>query len=118
MNDRRLRVSNRKNMFEMLFATGMPFGEKDGLDTTLNGLAKLMQDVQAYDEGAAARFSLCSGWKIGWVLGTKPSSMGYGGLLIARKPVPNRTWSNGKPMANEAICTNNFIFESFAKPRQ
>ncbi|MDG2473910.1 MAG: inositol monophosphatase family protein, partial [Paracoccaceae bacterium] len=34
LNDRRLRVSDRSKMIEMLFATGMPFGEKEGLKRT------------------------------------------------------------------------------------
>lgn len=42
MNDKRLRVSGRKDMLEMLFATGVPFANKDGLENTLNEIKLLM----------------------------------------------------------------------------
>jgi myo-inositol-1(or 4)-monophosphatase len=42
MNDRRLRVSGRKNMSEAVFATGVPFGAKATLPAMLHDLARLM----------------------------------------------------------------------------
>jgi myo-inositol-1(or 4)-monophosphatase len=42
MNDRRLRVSGRKNMSEAVFATGVPFGAKATLPHMLHDLARLM----------------------------------------------------------------------------
>jgi myo-inositol-1(or 4)-monophosphatase len=41
MNDRRLRVSGRREMIEMLFATGIPFGGRPELPRTLRELAAL-----------------------------------------------------------------------------
>ena len=42
LNDRRLRVSGRRDMIEMLFGTGIPFGGRDTLPATLRDLTKLM----------------------------------------------------------------------------
>jgi len=42
LNNRRLRVSNRKLLSEMLFATGVPFATKPNLLTTLKEIEKLM----------------------------------------------------------------------------
>ena len=41
MNDRRLRVSGRREMIEMIFATGIPFGGRPELPRTLRELATL-----------------------------------------------------------------------------
>ncbi|GMG84057.1 inositol monophosphatase family protein [Paralimibaculum aggregatum] len=42
MNDRRARVSQRRDMGSALFATGVPFGAKNSLPETLKDLARLM----------------------------------------------------------------------------
>lgn len=42
MNDRRLRVSSRKEHSEMLLATGVPFGARGGLPETFKELGALM----------------------------------------------------------------------------
>ena len=42
MNDRRLRVSARREVSEMIFATGIPFGTMDTLPETFTELSKLM----------------------------------------------------------------------------
>ncbi|QPH53392.1 inositol monophosphatase family protein [Pontivivens ytuae] len=42
LNDRRIRVSGRRDMIEMLFATGVPFGNMGDLPGTLQDLSRLM----------------------------------------------------------------------------
>ncbi len=42
LNDRRIRVSGRREMIEMVFATGVPFGNKGDLPGTLQDLSRLM----------------------------------------------------------------------------
>jgi myo-inositol-1(or 4)-monophosphatase len=42
LNDSRLRVSARRNMIEMIFATGLPFGGRSDLPETLKDLARLL----------------------------------------------------------------------------
>jgi myo-inositol-1(or 4)-monophosphatase len=41
LNDRRLRVSGRRDMLEMIFATGIPFGGRSDLPVSLRDLAAL-----------------------------------------------------------------------------
>ena len=121
LNDRRLRVSNRKNMFEMLFATGMPFGEKDGLDTTLNELAKLMPRCAGIRRNGAAALDLAyvaAGRLDGYWERNLQAWDIAAGLLIAREAgaLIEGMDKTENPMASgNLICTNNFIFESFAK---
>ena len=55
LNDRRLRVSARKNLGQMLFATGLPFGDRGGLTETLKELARILpRTAGVRREGAAA----------------------------------------------------------------
>ncbi|MEL6478166.1 MAG: inositol monophosphatase family protein, partial [Pseudomonadota bacterium] len=42
LNDRRLRVAGRRDMQSMLFATGVPFGNRPGLTESLQEIARLM----------------------------------------------------------------------------
>ncbi len=42
MNDRRLRVSGRRDLMEMVFATGLPYGGRKDLPETLQDLARIL----------------------------------------------------------------------------
>ncbi|MEO0823017.1 MAG: inositol monophosphatase family protein [Pseudomonadota bacterium] len=42
MNDRRIRVSGRREMIGMLFATGLPFGAQETLPQTMRDLAQIL----------------------------------------------------------------------------
>lgn len=42
MNDRRLRVSGRREMAQMLFATGIPFGSRPGMSEMMHEFARLL----------------------------------------------------------------------------
>lgn len=55
LNDRRLRVSARRDVSSMLFATGLPFGGRDGLQDTFKDLAAILpRTAGVRREGAAA----------------------------------------------------------------
>ena len=58
LNDRRLRVSNRKNLPEMLFSTGIPFGETPHLDLTLQEIEKLMPMCSGIRRNGSAALDL------------------------------------------------------------
>lgn len=58
MNDRRLRVSGRREMSQMLFATGVPFGGRDGLTETLQDIARLMPMTAGIRRFGAAALDL------------------------------------------------------------
>jgi myo-inositol-1(or 4)-monophosphatase len=58
LNDRRLRVSGRRDMIEMLFATGVPFGGRPDLPNTLQDLARLMPRCAGVRRWGAAALDL------------------------------------------------------------
>ena len=58
MNDRRLRVSARRDMSEMVFATGVPFMGSPHLPRTLKELAKLMPRCAGLRRFGAAALDL------------------------------------------------------------
>ena len=57
LNEQRLRVSNRTT-FEMLFATGIPFGESDYLENSLTSIGKLMPSCAGIRRNGAASLDL------------------------------------------------------------
>ena len=58
MNERRLRVSGRRQMHEAVFATGVPFGAKKTLPATLQDLARLMPACAGVRRWGAASLDL------------------------------------------------------------
>jgi len=58
MNDRRLRVSGRRDMIEMIFATGIPFGGRPELPRTLRELATLTPRTAGIRRWGAAALDL------------------------------------------------------------
>jgi myo-inositol-1(or 4)-monophosphatase len=58
MNDRRLRVSGRRQMREAVFATGIPYGAKRTLPATLQDLARLMPECAGVRRWGAAALDL------------------------------------------------------------
>ncbi|MEM9043558.1 MAG: inositol monophosphatase family protein [Pseudomonadota bacterium] len=58
LNDRRLRVSARRDMTTMLFATGVPFGGRDGLPETIRDLSRLMPRCAGVRRFGAAALDL------------------------------------------------------------
>ena len=122
LNDRRLRVSDRTDMIEMLFATGMPFAQKEGLQETLAELANLMpkwagvrrQGAAALDLAYVAAGRLDGYWERGlnaWDIAA--------GLLIAREAgalVEGFNHPLETPLeSGSLICANNLVFKNFAK---
>jgi len=58
LNDRRMRVSGRTEMIEMVFATGVPFGGRSDLPETLQDLARLMPGCAGVRRWGAAALDL------------------------------------------------------------
>jgi len=58
MNDQRLRVSQRRNMIECVFATGIPFAGRGDLPETLQDLARLMPACAGVRRWGAAALDL------------------------------------------------------------
>ena len=58
LNDRRIRVSARRQMIESIFATGVPFGGRGTLPATLRDLARLMPLTAGVRRWGAAALDL------------------------------------------------------------
>lgn len=58
LNDKRLRVSGRTKMIEMLFSTGIAFANKPGLSTTLTEIEKIMPKCSGLRRDGSAALDL------------------------------------------------------------
>ncbi len=58
LNDRRIRVSARRDMNEMLFASGLPFGGHKGLPDTLGDLARVLPGCSGVRRSGSAALDL------------------------------------------------------------
>jgi myo-inositol-1(or 4)-monophosphatase len=86
LNDRRLRVSARRDMSEMLFGTGIPFMGSKLLPRSLQDLARLMPRCAGVRRNGAAALDLAyvaAGRFDGyWERGLNPWDMAAGVLLV------------------------------------
>jgi len=86
MNETRLRVSGRNRMIEALFATGVPFGARDGLGETLQDMARLMPGTAGVRRWGAAALDLAyvaAGRLDGfWERGLKPWDVAAGIVIL------------------------------------
>ncbi len=86
MNDRRLRVSGRREMIEMIFATGVPFAGSKALPTTLKELAVLMPRCAGVRRWGAAALDLAyvaaGRYDAFWERGIQPWDVAAGSLLV------------------------------------
>ena len=122
LNDRRLRVSDRTNTIEMLFATGVPFGTKKGLKSTLKELEKLMPKCAGIRRQGAAALDLAyvaAGRLDGyWEKGIQAWDMAAG-LVIAKEAgalIEGFASPLEDPLTSgSVICANNLIFKNFAE---
>jgi myo-inositol-1(or 4)-monophosphatase len=120
LNDRRIRVSDRANMIEMLFATGMPFDEKQGLDTTLSELARVMPKCAGVRRHGAAALDLAyvaAGRLDGYWERNLNAWDIAAGLLIARESgaLIESLDSVRSPLeTGNLVCANNKIFKNLS----
>ncbi len=86
MNERRLRVSGRRQMIEAIFATGVPFAGRPTLPATLADLARLMPQCAGVRRWGSAALDLAyvaAGRYEGfWERGLHPWDMAAGLLLV------------------------------------
>lgn len=121
MNESRLRVSGRTKMIESIFATGLPFGGRSDLPTTLADLARIMPMVAGVRRWGSAALDLsyvAAGRYDGFWERRLHSWDIAAGILIAREAgaLVEPLIPNGDILADgEVICANNEIFETFAK---
>lgn len=121
MNDKRLRVSGRRNMIESLFATGVPFGGKGTLPATLQDLARLMPacaGVRRWGSAALDFAYVAAGRYDGfWERGLKAWDMAAGIVLVKEAGGFVSGIRDGQdPLeSGSVICGNDQLFEPFRK---
>ena len=120
-NGSRLRVSGRKNMIECLFATGLPFAGRKGLQEALQDMAHLLPLSSGVRRMGAAALDLAyvaAGRYDGyWERGVNPWDIAAGILIVkeaggfieAIKPKEDVLQSG------DLICANTDIFARLAK---
>ena len=120
LNDRRLRVSGRRDMTEMLFGTGVPFAGTEGLPATLRDLSRLMPRCAGMRRNGAAALDLAwvaAGRLDGfWERGLKPWDIAAGLLLVQEAGgFVEALTPGGRPFeTGDVIAANAEVFESFA----
>ena len=86
LNDRRIRVSKRKNLDGALLGTGFPFGESANIDRFLETCRTLMPVTAGIRRAGAATLDLayvaCGRLDGFWEFGLKPWDIAAGALLI------------------------------------
>ncbi|WP_434613189.1 inositol monophosphatase family protein [Tabrizicola sp. M-4] len=121
MNDRRMRVSGRREMHEAVFATGVPFGAKSTLPATLQDLARLMPACAGVRRWGAASLDLAyvaAGRYDGyWERELKAWDIAAGILLVKEAGGFVSAIRDGdEPLVKGAvICGNEPLFEPFRK---
>lgn len=112
LNDKRLRVSGRRNLNEALFATGIPFAATSGANRlafarTLGALMPATAGVRRFGSAALDLAWVAAGRYDGyWEMGIKPWDIAAG-MLIVREAGGYATDSEGKDNVAEAVIAAN-----------
>lgn len=121
VNDRRLRVSGRREMIEMVFATGVPFGGRADLPETLQDLARIMPVCAGVRRWGAASLDLAyvaAGRYDGfWERGLNSWDIAAGILLIkeAGGIIEGMEEDESPLHSGNVIASNEPVFSRFAK---
>jgi myo-inositol-1(or 4)-monophosphatase len=121
LNDRRLRVSGRRQMIECLFATGVPFGGRPTLPATLQDLARLMPACAGVRRWGAAALDLAyvaAGRFDGfWERALNPWDIGAGLILVREAGGFVEALDPGTKLmeTGSILAANSEVFEPFAR---
>jgi myo-inositol-1(or 4)-monophosphatase len=121
MNDQRMRVSGRRKMIEMIFATGLPFGGRADLPDTLQDLARLLPACAGVRRWGAAALDLAyvaAGRYDGfWERNLKPWDMAAGLLLVREAGGLIEPLEKGGDIMRDGhlLAANEQAFDAFAK---
>ena len=120
MNDRRMRVSGRRQMSQCLFATGVPYGAKKTLPATLQDLARLMPACAGVRRWGAAALDLAyvaAGRYDGfWERELNPWDIAAGLALVREAGGLVGPLRVGDPILEQGalIAANSEVFDPFA----
>jgi myo-inositol-1(or 4)-monophosphatase len=121
LNDRRMRVSGRREMIEMLFATGIPFGGSPELPRTLRELAALTPATAGIRRWGSAALDLayvaagrCDGY---WERRLNPWDVAAGLLLVREAGgFVGTIEGDGNPLTDGSVAASNpNVFDAFRK---
>ena len=121
LNDRRLRVSGRRDLIETIFATGIPFGGRTELPRTLRELAALTPHTAGIRRWGSAALDLAyvaAGRLDGyWERGLNPWDVAAGLLLVREAGgFVGTIEGDGSPLAEGSIAAANpTVFEGLRK---
>jgi myo-inositol-1(or 4)-monophosphatase len=121
LNDRRIRVSNRTRMAEMLFATGLPYAGRPGLPKRIKNLAQMMPvcaGVRQFGSAALDLAYIASGRYDGfWDDGLQSWNLAAGLLLVkeAGGLVEAFDPESNPVETGSIICANEAVFNKFAR---
>jgi myo-inositol-1(or 4)-monophosphatase len=121
LNDKRIRVSGRKRMIEMIFATGLPFCGRADLPDTLQDLARILPATAGVRRWGAASLDLAftaAGRYDGfWERRLQPWDMAAGLLLVKEAGgLITSVYKDGNPMEDgSVIASNEPVFNQFVK---
>ncbi len=120
MNDRRLRVSQRRAMEECLFATGIPFGARSTLPAMMQDLARLMPGSAGVRRWGAAALDMtyvAAGRFDGfWERELNPWDVAAG-IVIVREAggMVSGLRADQHPLGGDLLCANDQIFAQVRK---
>ena len=121
MNERRLRVSGRRQMHEAVFATGVPFGAKKTLPAMLADLARLMPACAGVRRWGAASLDLAyvaAGRFDGyWERELQAWDIAAGILLVKEAGGMVQAVREGDDILEKGavLCANDPLFAQFSK---
>lgn len=121
LNDRRIRVSARRDTMQMLFATGLPFGSRPELPETLRALARILpvcSGVRRWGSAALDLAYVAAGRYDGfWERRLQPWDMAAGLLLVREAGgLVGPMDEGGNPMEGAGvIAANAEVFDRFTK---
>ena len=121
LNDKRIRVSGRSRMIEMIFATGLPFGGRGDLPDTLQDLARILPACAGVRRWGAASLDLAyiaAGRYDGyWERRLKVWDIAAGLLLVTEAGgLITSVFKDGDCMEDgSVIATNGQVFDQFVK---
>ncbi|MEM9427127.1 MAG: inositol monophosphatase family protein [Pseudomonadota bacterium] len=120
-NGTRLRVSDRNKLIESVFATGLPFGGRDGLPEVLQDLARVLPTcagVRRYGAAALDLTYVAAGRYEGyWERGVNEWDIAAG-MLIVREAggLVEGVEKGADPLASRTVlAANGAIFETFSR---
>ncbi len=120
LNDRRIRVSGRRDMSGMIFATGVPWGDSEDLPKALGDMAKLLPRCAGVRRFGAAALDLAyvaAGRYDGfWERGLNAWDIAAGICILREAGALFGSLSDGDVLeTGDLIAANGEIYESFRK---